>query len=64
MENLTREQANELAQKLANETEEPYIIWMVVTRFQHDNRYRVVSEREASKSSKRLSVDCKWPEGA
>ena len=61
MQNLTHEQADELAQKLANETDEPHIIWMVVTRFRHDDRYRVVSEREASASSLSLSVNCKYP---
>lgn len=61
MQNLSRKQATETAQRLANETGAPHIIWMVVTRFQVDDRYRVVSAKKASESSKSLSVDCKWP---
>ena len=49
MPNLTREQANELAQKLANETEEPHIIWSLpVWESSSTKHYRVVSRQAAS----------------
>lgn len=61
MENLTREQADELAQKLANETEKPYIIWCRDEPFRTNTCYGVVSGRDASEPQKVCSVGYKWP---
>lgn len=59
--NFTKEAAKETAQRLANETGKPHLVWMVVTRFRVDDCYRVVSMQQASESQKSYEVDCKWP---
>ena len=55
MENLTREQADELAQGLADETGQAHII------FQEGEWYRVVSVLGDVDVVISDTVDCKWP---
>lgn len=47
--NLTRKQANDKAQRLANETGQRHFVWSLPTWDSSSNKhYRVVSERAAS----------------
>ena len=60
MQNLTREQAEEIAQQLADETGEPHLIWFMPTRVRFKDRYQLVRGQEAPPSIGH-SIDCKWP---
>lgn len=60
--NLTREQADKLAQRLANETEEPQIVWWDSEQPRNAKaRYQVVSAKEASAIQLGHQVDLWWP---
>ena len=65
MANLTREQADKEAQKLADKTGEPHIIWSLpVWESSFEEHYRVVSRQAASSAQHLQAVDCKWPKEA
>lgn len=60
MQYLTREQAEVRAQKLADETGQPQLMWFVPSRVRFKNRYQLVSGQETPPPLGH-SVDCKWP---
>lgn len=60
MQYLAREQAEEKAQKLADETGEPHLIWFMPERVRFKDRYRLVHEEETPPPLGH-SVDCVWP---